>query len=128
MHCPSLKLINATAVVFVSTLLLAAAEDWTTKSGKVFKNVQATALNVDAITIQHDAGTDKIALADLPPEIQKRFSAEELFRQLQEKTRELEKLKGELGTAKDQAAKAKQAEPKRGRAAVPPILPEPGLL
>src|SRR6185369_1294318 len=128
MRCLSLKLSNSAAVVFVSTLLLASAEDWTTKSGKIFKNVQATAMSAGAITIKHNAGTDTVPLADLPPDIQKRYSAEELFRQLQDKTRELERLNGELGTAKEQVAKAKQAEPRRGRAAAPPLVPAPGLL
>lgn len=76
-------------------------DDLTTKSGKVFQNIEITDLDCDSITVSHKGGVTKIALQDLAPEIQKRFSPAELFKALRQKTAELDELRGRVASRQD---------------------------
>ena len=95
----------------------ARAEDLTTASGKVFKNIEIRELNSDSITVNHSGGVTKIPLNDLPSEIQKRFSAIELFKELRRTTGELERLRTELAATRREKAKLAQTGELSGRLA-----------
>jgi hypothetical protein len=53
---------------------LAQAEDWFVK-GRVYNNVQVTKVNPDSVSVSYTGGTGRLALADLPADIAKRFVA-----------------------------------------------------
>jgi hypothetical protein len=52
--------------------LTAKAEDWTVK-GKTYHNVTVTKADPDKIHIMYDGGIGSVDLADLPPDLQRRF-------------------------------------------------------
>lgn len=102
--------------------LSASAEDLTTRDGKLFRNIEVTALEGDRITVKHGEGVTVLSLRELPDEFQKRYSAAELFKQLQQAQKELQRLQGDLGSAKNEikkAAVAAQESVDRNRAVRP---------
>jgi hypothetical protein len=54
-------------------LLPLRAEDWTTTTGKTYKNVQVLSHNAAYVTILHQDGGGRIPLSTLGPDLQKRF-------------------------------------------------------
>lgn len=63
-------------LVFVCTVAAPSrlhAEDWTTADGKVFHNVMVIKIEPDAVTILDKDGGALVSLAQLPPDLQKRF-------------------------------------------------------
>ena len=113
---------------------LACGEDLATTSGKVFKNIEITELDSDSITVRHRDGLERILWKDLPEETRKRFSAGELWKELRQKSDEIEKLRGELAAARGEAQRlTRSAElstglfsatvEKTGRAAAKPMTP-----
>jgi hypothetical protein len=61
-----------------ASLLLACAlpdraEDWFVK-GRTYTNVRVIRVNADTVSINYDGGTGRLALADLPEELGKRFA------------------------------------------------------
>jgi hypothetical protein len=65
-------LLAAALPVFSATSLW--AEDWKTTDGKVYQNVTVIDAQPDAVTILHQDGGALVPLANLPPDIQKRFN------------------------------------------------------
>ena len=53
--------------------LTARAEDWTV-NGKDYHNVKVTQVDADKVHITFDGGLGSVPLADLPPDLQKRFN------------------------------------------------------
>jgi hypothetical protein len=49
------------------------AEDWTV-DGKDYHNVKVTDISDDSVAVTYDGGIGHFALADLPPELKKRFN------------------------------------------------------
>jgi hypothetical protein len=49
------------------------AEDWNVK-GRIYHNVQVQGSDDAYVSIMYDGGIGRVALADLPPEVQKRFN------------------------------------------------------
>jgi hypothetical protein len=62
-----------TAVLLTSSAASLSAEDWKTTDGKVYQNVTVVDSSSDAVTILHRDGGALVPLANLPPDIQKRF-------------------------------------------------------
>ena len=62
-------------VVLIAVLgcLAARAEDWTV-NGKDYHNVIVGQLEPDRVHISYDGGIGTVMLADLPPDLQKRFN------------------------------------------------------
>ncbi len=60
-------------LVLVVTVLSARAEDWTV-NGKDYHNVIVGQVEADKVHITYDDGVGTIKLADLPPDLQKRFN------------------------------------------------------
>jgi type II secretory pathway pseudopilin PulG len=58
----------------VSSATSLRAEDWKTTDGKVYQNVTVIDSAPDAVTILHQDGGALVPLANLPPDIQKRFN------------------------------------------------------
>jgi len=56
------------------TLLPAQAEDWTTLSGKNYRDVMVVKVEPDAVTILSDDGGARVPLTDLPAALQTRFN------------------------------------------------------
>jgi hypothetical protein len=50
------------------------AEDWTTRDGQVYHDVKVLDVKPDYVTILHHDGGGRVALADLPADLQKRFN------------------------------------------------------
>jgi len=50
------------------------AEDWTTTDGKVYQGVKVVKVEADSVTILDSDGGARLALAILPPDLQKRFN------------------------------------------------------
>jgi hypothetical protein len=48
-------------------------EDWTTRDGTTYTDVVVKVVEPDSVTIENSDGGARIALADLPPALQKRF-------------------------------------------------------
>jgi hypothetical protein len=71
---------NRTLALLLAAALLASfttslwAEDWKTTDGKVYQNVTVIDSKPDAVTILHQDGGALVPLANLPPDIQKRFN------------------------------------------------------
>jgi hypothetical protein len=65
----SLSVILALAFVVFPVM----AEDWTTTDGKVYQGVKVVKVEADSVTILDSDGGARLALADLPPDLQKRF-------------------------------------------------------
>ena len=63
------------AVLVLALVSSGRAEDWFVK-GRVYDNVKVTHVNPDTVSINYDGGTGRLALADLPPDIAKRFLAD----------------------------------------------------
>src|SRR5712671_3680949 len=85
------------AAVLAAAGCIRAAEDLTTVTGKTLRNARVTAVTDSEITVEYEGGREQIPLRELPPDVQHRFSPAELFRQLRDKTRELEELKNGAG-------------------------------
>ena len=113
---------------------LACGEDLAMTSGKVFKDIEITELDGDAIKVRHRDGIERILWKDLPDETRKRFSALELWKELRRKSDEIEKLRSELSAARDEAQKVvRSAElsgghlsatvEKAGRTPAKPMMP-----
>jgi hypothetical protein len=49
------------------------AEDWTVQ-GRTYQNVTVTKVEPDAVHIMYDGGVGSVNLADLTPDLQKRFN------------------------------------------------------
>ena len=71
MKTPSLLLLSA--VFLAGSFLSLRAEDWKTNDGKVYQDVKVVRSEPDAVTILHHDGGGRIPLANLPPDLQKRF-------------------------------------------------------
>ena len=81
----------------------ARAEDWTTTSGRVLRDIEVSELVGDSITIKHREGVSRILLSELPAEIQSRFSAPTLWKELRLRNAEILKLKSDLAAAHGKA-------------------------
>jgi len=68
---PALLLAAALLTSFATSLC---AEDWKTTDGKVYQDVTVIDSKPDVVTILHRDGGASIPLANLPPDIQKRFN------------------------------------------------------
>jgi hypothetical protein len=66
-----------TTVILMTLLVLTAsftrAEDWTTTDGKTYRNAKALSHDAGYVTIMYADGGARVALATLPPDLQKRF-------------------------------------------------------
>jgi hypothetical protein len=51
----------------------ARAEDWTI-CGKTYSNVRVVKVEDDLVSVTYDGGMGRLAIADLPPDVQKRFN------------------------------------------------------
>jgi hypothetical protein len=58
---------------FVFASLFAWADDWTTSDGTVYKNIKVVSHDAAFVTVMDDDGGARIALSDLPTEVQKQF-------------------------------------------------------
>jgi hypothetical protein len=71
---------NRTLALLLAAALLTSfatslrAEDWKTTDGKVYQDVKVVESNPDAVTILHKDGGALVPLANLPPDLQKRFN------------------------------------------------------
>jgi hypothetical protein len=71
---------NCTLAIFLAAALLTSsatslwADDWKTTAGKVYQDVKVIEATPDAVTILHKDGGASVPLANLPPDIQKRFN------------------------------------------------------
>lgn len=83
------------------------AEDLTTTSGRVLKNATVTNVVGDHLVIKHDGGSASVPVSELPPEIRRRYSAEQLFLELTQANAELAKVKAELAQAHAEIANSK---------------------
>lgn len=63
-----------TAALLASSAMSLRAEDWKTTDGKVYQDVTVVDSAPDAVTILHQDGGALVPLANLPPDIQKRFN------------------------------------------------------
>jgi hypothetical protein len=61
------------ALTFMLCFTTAQAEDWTIKD-KTFHNVVVGQIEADRVHITYDGGLGTVQLADLPPDLQKRFN------------------------------------------------------
>lgn len=77
-------------------------EDLTLKNGKVLRNVEVMALEKETMAIRHEEGTVTVPIVELPQAFRDRYTAEALFRQLKEKTLELEQLRRDLRLTRGQ--------------------------
>lgn len=66
-----MKMTALFVLLFVSTCVTR-AEDWTIQ-GKTFHNVQVGTVEADRVHITYDGGLGTVNLADMPPDLQKRF-------------------------------------------------------
>ncbi|HEV3272588.1 MAG TPA: hypothetical protein VGZ93_10450 [Candidatus Methylacidiphilales bacterium] len=62
------------AALLASSAMSLRAEDWKTTDGKVYQDVTVVDSAPDAVTILHQDGGALVPLANLPPDIQKRFN------------------------------------------------------
>jgi len=62
------------APLLVMPALLLQAEDWKTTDGKVYQGVTVIKSDPDAVTILYRDGGALVPLAQLPPDLQKRFN------------------------------------------------------
>jgi hypothetical protein len=92
------------------------AEDITTGDGRVFKNVSVVKFEAVGVVIKHDAGTKRIAWAELPAPLRQRYQAEAR----RQKVAEVQKLKQDLARAEAEAAKLNQTEDQPKNATTPP--------
>lgn len=119
MNCRSIRsFIIAGAICLVAAGL--GAEDISTRSGKVLKNAEIVAIEGDQIIVRHDGGTEKLAAAEIPEPLQKRFRDQELKR----KADEVEKLKQELARREAEVRKLKE-ENERLTREPNPVAPTP---
>jgi len=71
---------NRTLALLLAAALLTSsatslwAEDWKTTDGKVYQDVKVINSQPDSVTILHKDGGASVPLANLPPDIQKRFN------------------------------------------------------
>lgn len=79
--------------------MLLAADDWTTTSGRTFRQAEVVKLDGDAVTLKHSAGSDRVALSEFPEAVRKLIAAEARNLELRRKAEEVEKLKEELNRA-----------------------------
>lgn len=70
------------ALAFVAGIFIMAtalrAEDWTTRDGQVYHDVKVLEVKPDYVTILHRDGGGRVALANLPADLQKRFNYDPL--------------------------------------------------
>jgi predicted SnoaL-like aldol condensation-catalyzing enzyme len=59
--------------IMLATALPVLAEDWTV-NGKDYHNVKVTKVDADKVHIMYDGGIGSVNLADLPPDLQKKFN------------------------------------------------------
>jgi hypothetical protein len=73
---PTHKLLVFLAALGVASLSPSSlrAEDWKTTDGKVYQDVKVVGLQPDTVTILHQDGGASVPLANLPPDLQKRFN------------------------------------------------------
>lgn len=101
----------------------ARADDLTTRSGRLLRNVEVTELETDFVTVQHDGGTERLPLRELPPDWQKRLSAPALFAELRRKSQELASLRTQVRQAAAKAAPAAPSDQPRARGEPRPAVP-----
>jgi len=116
--------------VFVS--LPAWAEDWTTSDGKNYQSVKVVKVEDDAVTVLYKDGGALIPIANLPANLQKRFSYDPVKAKTAADARAAVEAKNakQLQAEIDQAAKLKQqqaiqnakqvSDGKAGTSGVPP--------
>jgi hypothetical protein len=99
------------------TLILSAtslrAEDWKTADGKVYQDVKVIESEADTVTILHHDGGALVPLANLPPDIQKRFNYDPVKAKVAADARakdDAENAKA-LQAEMDQASQMRQAGP-----------------
>ena len=68
-----MNLTRLAVIAFVLLSSLARAEDWTVK-GKTYKNVTVEKSDAEYVHIMFDGGIGRVALADLPADLQKKFN------------------------------------------------------
>ena len=68
-----MRLLCAAIIVAGLCCLTARAEDWTV-NGKTYHNVTVTKVEPDAVHIMFDGGIGSVKIADLTPELQKKFN------------------------------------------------------
>jgi hypothetical protein len=64
--------VKIAALAFLVALPICRAEDWTV-DGKDYHNVKAGEVESDRVHITYDGGLGTVPLADLPPDLQRRF-------------------------------------------------------
>jgi hypothetical protein len=69
----------------------ACAEDWTV-AGHTYQNEKVTKVEADCVHVMYDGGLGAIQLADLPPDLQKRFNYEPAAAKLTAQQREADRL------------------------------------
>lgn len=62
-----------TLMLLLALTVLVRAEDWTV-NGKTYQNVRVTQVDADVVHVNYDGGMGRIKIADLPPELQKKFA------------------------------------------------------
>lgn len=132
--------LTVAATVAICSGVFVSAEDLKTARGDVYRSFEVTALSSGAVTIRHEGGVATVPLADLPDEVRKRFTPEQLFLRLQEKEREIETLRKQLAgasermrenpvqtrssaTAAPAAARTPEPAPARPLETLPPLKP-----
>jgi hypothetical protein len=83
------------------------AEDWNV-NGKVYQDVKVVKVDDDIVSIQYVGGVGRISIADLTPDLQKRFNYDAAKAQAVTEKRKEEQDKSDAETAKMSANKAKQ--------------------
>lgn len=88
---------KAILLSIVSAAALVQAEDLTTRSGKEYKDIKVTGVEVDALKISHAAGLVRVPFEELPAELQSKYAFDPA---------KMEKARAEKRDAKDQAVRA----------------------